>query len=218
MTQFGKPLPRSNRDKAIDGWDQRGKQSGMAQRKWIAAELVKLAWRDNNPRIQQFWWDVENAAIEAVESPGKITAAGDYLRYRRAGSFLFCRLPSGRAISYAYPRVAWAPTPWGSNKPTLLYKGVNGITRKWEESAFYGGLGTENVTQAVARDVMRDAMLRVDAAGYELILTVHDELVAENDASFGSLEEFNALAEKNPIWAPDLPIAVNGWEGPRYKK
>ena len=206
-----------NQIRAKDGWEQRGKQSGMAKRKWLAAELVKLAWRQNNPAIEQLWWDVENATIEAIESPGRTTAAGK-MRYRKAGSWLFCRLPSGRAISYAYPRVAWGETPWGSKKLTLFYKGVNGVTRKWEESAFYGGLGVENATQAVARDIMRDAMLRVDAAGYKLILTIHDELLAENDAAFGSLEEFIQITAENPSWAEDIPIAVEGYEAKRYRK
>ena len=206
-----------NRERADYGWEHRGIKTGMAKRKWLAAELVKLAWRQNNPNIEQLWWNVENAAIEAVESPGCVTTAGK-LQYRRAGSWLFCRLPSGRAISYAYPRVAWGETPWGNKKLTLFYKGVNGVTRKWEESAFYGGLGVENVTQAVARDIMRDAMLRVDAAGYKLVLSIHDELLAENDASFGSLEEFIEITAKNPTWVEDIPIAVEGYEAKRYRK
>lgn len=207
-----------NMNRAFEDWETRGKLTGMSKSKWITAELIKLAWRDNHPGIKQFWTDIESAAIEAVESPGKIVPANSYVQYRRAGSWLLCRLPSGRCIAYAYPQVTWKETPWGSKRPVIVYKGVNGVTRKWEEQDFYGGLGAENVTQAVARDVMRDAMFRAEAAGYELVLTVHDELVSETLAQHGSLEEFAAISAQPVDWAPGLPIAVEGWQGTRYRK
>jgi len=206
------------RESATEAWKSRGKRSGMSQRKWLAAELIKLTWRGQNPRIKQFWSDINNAAIDAVREPGRITAAGEYIRFRKAGSWLFCRLPSGRALAYAYPQIADKTTPWGKVVPALTCMGVDGVTKKWERYDFYGGLGTENVTQAVARDVMADAMLRAEAAGYEIVITIHDELVAENDATFGSVAEFGKIVAEPPAWAAGLPIAAEAWEGPRYRK
>lgn len=207
-----------NRDAALDAYQQRGKTSGMAQKKWLAAELIKLAWRDANPAIVQLWYDCEAAAIAAVEQPGRITHAGPHICYRKAGSWLFCRLPSGRAIAYAYPRIVQKPTPWGDRRPGIVFKGVDSFTKKWCDQDFYGGLGAHNATQGGARDVMAEAMLRAEAASYEIILTVHDELVSETDANFGSLDEFCAIVAHPPQWAGNLPITVEGWEGPRYRK
>src|SRR4029077_2054145 len=82
----------------------------------------------------------------------------------------------------------------------------------------YGGLWAENIVSGIARDVLAEAMLRVEAAGYPIVLHVHDEIVAEVPIGFGSLEEFTELMTRNPCWAPDLPIAAKAWTGPRYRK
>ncbi len=205
-----------NIDRAEEAWEERGKTSGMSQRKWMAAELIKLAWRADNPEVVDLWKTIDEAAVAATESPGRVIHAGEHLRYRRAGSWLFCRLPSGRVISYPYPRIEWTLTPWGSKKPTLIYKGVDSLSKKWGDHHFYGGLGTENAVQATARDIMRDAMHRV--APDALVLTVHDELVWEIEPSQSTIEDFCRLTSEPLPWAPELPIAVEGWAGSRYKK
>ena len=205
-----------NLEKAHESWDSRGKSSGMTEEAWLAAELIKLAWRDANPKIVQFWYDLENAALDAVAAPGQVIPCGP-VAYVKKGSFLFCRLPSGRVLTYPYARIESVKTPWG-RKEAVVYKTVDGYTRNWCDKAFYGGLGAENVTQATARDVMAEAMLRASAAGYPLIITIHDELVGEVDIGFGSLEEFLELLCELPSWAKGLPIAADGWRGPRYRK
>lgn len=208
----------ANKEKTAVGWSARGRQSGLAKKKWFAAEAIKLAWRDNSPKTVALWRAIEDAAIEATLNPGRQTRAGKYIKYRRAGSWLFCLLPSNRVITYPYPRVEFVGTPWGSERPKLIYKGVDSFSKKWCDQDFYGGLGTENVVQGTARDVMRDAMLRVEAAGYRIILTVHDEIITHNRIDEGSLEEFKKLVATLPLWAPDLPISVEGWEEKRYRK
>lgn len=205
------------KEKALEGWAQRGKKSGMDERSWLAAEVVKLGWRAKHPRIVELWKDIEAAAIQAVLNPGQIVQCG-YVKYRKAGSFLFCRLPSGRALCYPYPTLKEGMTPWGEPKYELRYKSIHQYTKKWEEKAFYGGLGVENITQAVSRDVMAEAMQRVDPEGYKVVLTVHDEVVSEVPEGFGSLEEFNQLMTISPVWADGFPIVVAGWRGKRYRK
>lgn len=204
------------KDQALSAWDDRGRKTGMTQEGWLASEVIKLAWRAKNFKIADYWALVEQAAIDAVKY-GTITVAG-HVKFRKAGSFLFCQLPSGRAICYPYPRLKETKTPWGDTRIQLVYKSVDQFTKKWQDKTFYGGLGVENITQAVARDFLAEAMLRVDKAGYNLVLTVHDEPITEDDESFGKLEEFNTLMRVVPPWAPNFPIAVGGWEGKRYRK
>jgi DNA polymerase len=103
-------------------------------------------------------------------------------------------------------------------RPSLVYKGVDQYTRRWQEKSFYGGLAMENIAQAVARDIMAEAMLRVERYGYKIVLTVHDEVVAEVPKGFGSLEEFSALMTELPVWAEGLPVSAAGWRGVRYRK
>ena len=100
---------------------------------------------------------------------------------------------------------------------------VDGMSKKWQEANFYGGLGSENVTQAVSRDILADAMLRVEAHGCPIVMHVHDEIVAEviHDPEHGhtyDLKPFETLVAQVPAWASGLPIAVEGWKGKRYRK
>ena len=82
----------------------------------------------------------------------------------------------------------------------------------------YGGLWTENIVSGIARDLLAEAMLRVEAAGYPIVLHVHDEIVCEVPIGFGSTEEFTRLMTRKPAWALELPIAASAWSGPRYCK
>lgn len=205
------------REAALKAWDERGKRSGIAERTWKAAEVVKVAWRAANPRIVALWRDLEDAAIAAVQQPGTTHAAG-YIRFKKAGSFLWCQLPSGRVLCYPYPSLREVTTPWGAKRTQLVYRYTDQFTKQWTEGPTYGGSLAENVTQAVARDIMAEAMQRVDTAGYEVILTVHDEVVSETAADFGSVDEFRKLMEVVPTWATGFPIAAEAWSGVRYRK
>lgn len=212
-----------NIEKANKGWKDRGAKTGMGEARWMTAELIKLAWRDRNSRIVAMWHALEDAAIEAVQNPGKQVGTGK-IDYKRVGSFLFCRLPSGRVLTYPYPTLKRFPAPWtdDNGKPVmrdgLVYKGVNSVTRQWSEQHFYGGLACENVVQAVARDCMVNGMMNVTKAGYPIVLTVHDEAVAERPLGEGSQEEFEALMVAPAPWMRGLPLAAEGYVSERYRK
>jgi DNA polymerase len=207
---------RIHQEKAMEGWYKRGNKSGMDQNSWLAAETIKVAWRDANPKIVQYWWDLEQAAINAVKNPGGKFIVGN-VAYKMSGSFLWCQLPNGRCLCYPYPRLKEVEVPWGK-KDAVVYKCVDGMTRKWQDKAFYGGLAAENITQAIARDLMAEAMLRLNAAGYPPIITIHDEIICEIPKDFGSLEEFSALMCELPEWAKGLPVSAEAWCGERYRK
>ena len=107
---------------------------------------------------------------------------------------------------------------FGEKKPVLLHMGVNSLTKKWEEQRTWGGVLTENVVQAISRDLMAEAMLRIDDAGYKIVLSVHDELLAEKPIGEGNLEEFENLMAELPDWASGCPVKAKGWQGDRYRK
>lgn len=313
------------------------------------AEQIKTGWREKHPRIKQFWYDLENAAIEAVQYPGRRVDVG-YISYVVKKHFLWCRLPSGRMLAYCAPKLMDVQTPWGETKEAVTYMGVNSVTRKWQRQKAYGGLWSENClagdtevlttggwkpivdvgiadqvwdgvewvdheglaakgrattiwlsgvrltpdhlvltdagwlpaenasgfllaktvlpghqdaeamrvgsfttagreqvydlvncgprhrfvvrpagggnpfivhncTQAVARDVMSEAMIRAEEAGLQICLTVHDEILARvPEDHTEALQILEKIMETPPAWAAGFPIAAEGWEGQRYRK
>lgn len=186
----------------------------------ISEELAKLAvakYRERYWKVKGFWHDMERLAIAATQNPGRIYKYGDKIKWLRKERFLYCKLPSGRNIVYPYPEVSDQTTEWGV-RPHLSYKAVHPRLKKWLPEGTYGGKLVENIVQATARDVMVEAMWRVEMAGYENILSVHDEVIAESDLSFGSKENFEELMSRTPKWAKGLPIKVEGWRDIRYKK
>ena len=135
------------------------------------------------------------------------------------GGFLNCELPSGRCLKYRDPEVKMVRTSWGEEKPGLRYYRVNGVTRKWERTHTYGGKLVENITQAIARDIMANAMmLSRDGGTYFVVISVHDELVAEVSRGQGSEEDFEDLMGTVPHWAAGCPIAAEADRMARYRK
>jgi len=181
------------------------------------ADELKKAWRAAHPGISKFWYALEDAAKWAIWNPGKPVKAGK-VSFLVNGSFLFMRLPSGRSISYPYACIKDKETPWGEMRPQVSYMGVNSYTRKWESCFAHGGLLFENAVSGSARDVLAEAMVRVESAGYPIVLTVHDEIVCEARQEFGGVAQFESLMTTAPKWADGLPIAAKAWEGKRYRK
>lgn len=187
------------------------------------ADEVKVAWREAHPSVVRFWYALENAAMDAVRRPGLKTwilpPNGQRIQYVVKGSFLFCMLPSGRVLTYPYPKLQPTTTPWGEEKEQLHYMSVDGKTRKWGPTHTYGGKLAENVTQAVSRDILAEAICRVEEQGYPVVLHVHDEIVSEVPLARNCyLDLFSAYVQQVPRWATGLPIAVEAWRGFRYRK
>jgi DNA polymerase len=209
-------------DKAHEAWASRGRGSGVSQHSWIAAEMVKLAWRDAHPRVVRTWYDIEDAAVQSVRSPGETVACGR-LRFKTVGMvdgrpFLAMGLPGGGVLWYPYVEIEQTVTPWGQTKPLVTFRGVDTYTRKWGPTTTYGGKLFENAVQAVARDVLAAAMVRLEKANYPIVLTVHDECVSEVDDGFGSVDEYCEIMREVPDWLDGCPIAAEGWAGIRYRK
>lgn len=184
------------------------------------ADEIKIQWRGANANIVNYWNHLNSSVIEATLHPGATTkcgAKGREVSFLKKGSFLFCRLPTGRVITYPYPTVKLEPTPWGQMKDTFGYMSEDSFTHKWEPHLSHGGVLAENVTQAVARDVMAHAMTNLDEARFPVVLTVHDEIVCEAGEQ-RDLNEFLEIVNKLPPWASGLPLRAEGWKGKRYRK
>lgn len=214
---------------------------------WIACEVVKLGWRAANSAIAAYWGELENAAREAVQTPGVVVEAGK-ARFLVAKGFLWMQLPSGRCLAYGSPKLkdqVWAKRRIdgelveaevmdrdlaealerkgearieGPTKSKVTALGVNSVTKKWERFGLYGGLLCENVTQATARDILVNGMLKAEAASYEIIAHVYDEIITEVPRGFGDVGEFERLICELPDWAAGLPLMAGGFRAKRYKK
>jgi DNA polymerase bacteriophage-type len=177
-------------------------------------EAFKKEWRTAHPAIRQFWYDLDRAAWTAVRERGRIVRRGR-VAFKRVGAFLFLKLPNGRKLAYPYPRIIGDER----EQHVLFTDNAAGQFKDCRQGhGAYGGLWTENVVSGIARDLLAEAMLRIEAAGYPIVLHVHDELVAEVPLGFGSTEEFTRLMTRKPAWALELPITASAWTGARYCK
>jgi DNA polymerase bacteriophage-type len=179
------------------------------------ANEIKNAWRKAHPAVVKLWYAVEEVAITAVRFPGNTFSVNDKIKFHFDGEYLMCRLPSSRILYYPNPKIV---QDLKFNKPTLTYEGEDSYTRKWTDLKFYGGYGVENITQAVAADILRDALLRLEERNYPVVAHVHDEIICEMDEGTGSVGEMEKIMCELPKWANGLPLAAEGFESRRYRK
>jgi DNA polymerase len=186
------------------------------------AKWLVMTYREAYPEVKSLWYGLDEAAVNTVKTgqPHEYSCIRYEMVYDNAGTWLACVLPNGRRIWYYDPVVESVTMPWGTKKDQLTYMGRdNKIGGAWGRIRTYGGMLTENVVQAISRDLMVEGMIRVEQAGYPIILTIHDEIVAELDNGVGTRHEFERLmAGPTPTWAAGCPVEVEGWEGPRYRK
>jgi DNA polymerase bacteriophage-type len=181
----------------------------------IEVEKFKAEWRATHPNIVKFWYAVDRAAWAAVRDRGRVVTCGP-VAFRSNGAFLQLKLPSGRKISYPQPRIRAKDE---RHQYVIFSDNADGQFKDCRFGAgAYGGLWVENIVSGIARDLLVEAMFRFEAAGYRIVLTVHDEIVCEVPENFGSEQEFIRLMTRKPAWALDLPIAAEAWSGPRYRK
>ena len=181
-----------------------------------------LKWRAMSPAIVAFWKGLESAVVEAINNPGQCYSFRS-ISYGVKNDILYCRLPSGRNLTYHKPRLFAANKPWGAPYTLISYMGWNSDPKKggigWTLLETYGGKLAENVVQALARDVQVFGMRNVERAGYPIVHHCHDETTAEIVHGFGSLEEYERLLSTMPDFAAGWPIrATGGWIGRNYRK
>jgi DNA polymerase bacteriophage-type len=179
-------------------------------------QVAVKKWRAANPAIVNFWYGIERAAKSAVLQRGEHSYNG--ITYFMIGTVLYCRLPSGRCIVYHDARLEA-----GKYGDQIVYNGWNTNPDNgpigWIKIHSYGGKLTENIVQAVARDILAHAIVNLEKSGYPVVLHIHDEIVSEVHQGVGSVMQFEQIMSKMPSWASDWPIyARGGWEGHRYRK
>ena len=173
------------------------------------------AWRKANSAIVDLWHGLESAAIAAVRSPGEAFSYR-HITYQTGRGVLYALLPSGRTIPYHSPQVDDV-IRFKKPQPQLSY--LKTFNSKFLRVTTFGGKLTGNCAQSIARDIFAASMVRLDRAGYPIVLHTHDEPTAEVEPGFGSIEEFEKIMMDSPAWCADWPIrASGGWRGHRYRK
>ena len=168
-------------------------------------------WRNANPHIVRFWYEVGNAAMKAIKEKTTVPLGKLVFAYERG--ILFIRLPSGRRLSYIKPRI-------GTNRfggDSITYMGINSA-KKWDRLETFGGKLTENIVQGTARDLLANALINAANAGYDTVFHVHDEIICEVPNGYGSVDELCRLMCIKPEWADGLPLNADGFECEYYKK
>jgi len=177
-------------------------------------------YRSSYSRVRDLWAACESAAIEAVNNPGSPFAAYRHIVMKVAKEALWMRLPSGRLICWQRPQLELVTTPWGSEKMSVTIHSQNTFTRQWSRNALIGSSIFQSAVQGTARDFLADSMIRLDNAGYEIINSIHDEvlLLVEEQSAESALDDVVRIMTTPPVWAPDFPLAAEGWHGKRYRK
>ena len=210
---------------------------------WLTCDSIKRMWRESHPATCQFWGDLESAAMNAIKDPGTAYWAGAAVREngdraikitrtftkekgeRVPGWWLKVELPSGRVLSYPGIGISVEKQIDEDDDRTeyrerIRYMGENQTTRQWGKQYTYGGKLAENITQALCRDLLAVALVRVDKEpGWDIILHIHDEVVCEtpNTAEY-SVSKLESMMCELPSWAKGFPLVAEGAELMRYAK
>lgn len=195
-----------------------GERMGLSDTEMMS--LVRK-WRSANPAIVDMWKEIDEASKEAVRYQRPVSCTCRIIIFDCNGEFMTIQLPSGRKLFYYGPKFKDKKIGC-STMPTrvLCYQGVVQETKQWGEIDTYGGKLTENIVQAIARDLLGDAMLRMQDEGYEIVASVHDEVIVEVP-EINAKDHYNRLVEimsTPPQWAEDLPLNADGGVMMFYQK
>ncbi|MDU7302997.1 MAG: DNA polymerase [Peptoniphilus lacydonensis] len=167
------------------------------------------SWREANPNIVSLWWDIDTVVKRVVKTRSKEEYKNLVISYEKG--ILFIELPSKRRL--AYPKAKIGMNRFGGE--SVVYEGIV-VGNKWDKIESYGGKFVENIVQAIARDILAEAMMRLEKKGFNIVMHIHDEVVIESDTS--SIEEINEIMSLLPNWAPGLILDADGFESEFYKK
>jgi DNA polymerase len=171
------------------------------------AERSVGAYRSTYRNVISMWYAQERAMKTAIGTKQPVKCGRATWEYK--GNFLYCTLPSGRALAYHKARV---------EGDKIKYMATDSVTKHYGWVDTYGGKIVENIIQAIARDILAYAMVNAERKGYPIVLTVHDELVAEVPWTRANADMFLKIITDLPSWADGCPITAEGWIGDRYKK
>lgn len=194
---------------------------GMATSRDMARRDVNL-YRKTYRKVVDYWYGCYDAAMFALRYAKPVQAR--HISFSVNRDFLIMHLPSGRSISYYHPKIELVETPWGEMKPAITYMGMKALdgttSQKWCRITMIPGKIVENATQAVARDLLADALQRLRLNGYNVLFSVHDEVVCHEPVdSLGNIDKVNRImSDTNEYQYPGLPINAEGYESKRYKK
>ena len=167
------------------------------------------SWREANSNIVSLWWDIDAVIKRVVKTRAKEEYRSLVISYEKG--ILFIELPSKRRL--AYPKAKIGMNRFGGE--SIVYEGIV-VGNKWDKIESYGGKFVENIVQAIARDILAEAMMRLEKKGFNIVMHIHDEVVIESDSS--SIEEVNEIMSIVPSWTPGLILDADGFESEFYKK
>lgn len=180
------------------------------------AQRVVNIYREKFERVKKLWYEVNAAAIRAVKNKGTVYSY-KRLSFLYRGDYLMIRLPNGRKLFYREPKISTEIKTWGEVQ-SLSFMSVDSKTKQWVREHTYGGKLVENIVQALCRDLMVFSMYNLEAAGYNVLITVHDEVVTEREIGKGNIKEFERIMSQAPAWASGFPIGAEAYCSKRYKK
>lgn len=196
-----------------------GDKMGMSDTEMMS---IVHKWRKANPKIVALWQEIEDCAHEAVRYQRKVVGTARNLEFDCDGDYLTVKLPSGRCLFYRNPRFIQKQV--GGRGPVsklLCYDGIVQETKQWGDIETYGGKLTENIVQAISRDLIGYAMMKLEENDFAITMHVHDEAIAEVPADGWEkqwLSEMERIMGTPPSWAYDLPLNADGYITPFYKK
>jgi DNA polymerase len=197
-------------EKAWDWASKNDRTYELPEKVWRVCDGFKRLWRRAHPETVAWWREVEDAARAATLNPGNVFKARS-VRFAAQGAWLRMLLPSGRSLCYPSPRV--------SEEGVISYMGVNQFSRKWCRINTYSGKLVENAIQGIARDVLASTMPLMETNGYQIVLSIHDEVICETpDTDRYSSDGLSTILATNPDWAKGFPLAAAGFETRRYRK